>query len=330
MPVAKTLLFDLSHLHNRGEESNKRKVFHYGEFHSPDIVRGWQPTHKQIHDFLDGLTHLYSAETVYSPQFIDIAKSYGVKVIVHANPEFCDNIEDPGAPMPDLIALPTEWLYDRIPSPKLLLPVPVATERFTESGVHRAPTARFLHVIGRPAAFDRNGTIDLLRALRYIKSDIRLTVRCIQTGYVDQLIRDHGIEIPRNVKLLIFDEDDVNEYWQLYSMQDVLVLPRRWGGMSLPLQEALGNGMPAIINQRDIYAGQLPEDWAVESTHVGSFKARTDIDWSVCNTEALAEKIDRFAQDETFCRDAQTYASQWAKANSWETLKPVYDRVFEC
>lgn len=324
MRVDKTLLYDLSHLYNTHEESNKRRVFDYADYPNAQISTDWTAHPRRVMEFLDGLDYVYTAETTYGHRFTEFANMMGVKVVVHSNPEFCDYIANPRLPFPYMLACPTGWLYDRIPEPKMLLPNPVATERFTGREGKNSPAVNFLHIVGRPAANDRNGTETLLQALPFVKSNINLTIRCLDKTYAQTCMnRMSGGRVS-----LYIPDNEIDDYWNLYTGYDVLIMPRRWGGMSLPIQEAMGAGMPVILGAHDIYAGQLPYDWSVASKYSGQFQTRTMVDMCDCDPVALAQAIDRFATDEQFARMGYGSAETWAERHSWGALKPQYDSVF--
>jgi len=188
---------------------------------------------------------------------------------------------------------------------------------------------RFLHVAGRPAIHDRNGTADVLRALPHVRSKITVTIRCLLPGYVDALVRVMKLRIPPHVELVIA-EDDVDDYWELYAGQDILVMPRRFGGMSLPIQEAMAAGMPVILGAHDVYAqAHGRRGWVVPSRKTDRFMAKTWIDVYGVNERDLAAKIDEFATDATLFVDGQAAARDWAHRHSWDSLKPRYVELLE-
>jgi glycosyltransferase involved in cell wall biosynthesis len=337
----KVMLIDVSSEYGPGDE-NKKIVFSYpGDFCKDVVVRGWEPTPNQIEGFLDGLDVVYTAETFYGYDIIHRAKQRGIRTYVHTNPEFCWHMVNPLLPKPTSFLAPTRWLLERLPDPKQVLPFPVATERFNEMCDGRCardecvcpmfPPTNFLHVIGRPAAYDRSGTPELLRALQYVTAPITLTIRCLQADYVDGLLDNLGLPPSDNVTLVV-DTSDVRDYWDLYQGQHVLVAPRRWGGMSLPVQEAMGAGMPVIMGSHDVYARdaaqRVPVEWAVPSRHASWFPARTRVDIFSVDPKALAAKIDQFATDTQTAADGYEAAREWAATHSWEALKPAYDSLF--
>lgn len=274
--------------------------------------------------WLPGLDVVYTAETPYSHSLFEVAQKMGVRTVLHVNPEFLDHIRKPYLPKPSLFACPTHWLWNRIPEPKALLPVPVATERFTPHTAEKA--TRFLHVVGRPAIHDRAGTADLLLALESVTSEIAVTITCQEPGYVNQLMSVNNIHLPDNITLTVAD-GDVEDHADLYTGHHVLISPRRFGGLSLPMQEACAAGMPVIATEVSPNTDWLPADWLVRASYAGEFMAHTSVDLYTVDHHALAAKITQLAADKRYFQEASQQALAIAKQLSWEQLTPLYQRV---
>jgi glycosyltransferase involved in cell wall biosynthesis len=278
------------------------------------------PSQDDFRELLHGVTCLYTAETGYSPELWDEAEQRGIRTVLHANYEFLDERD-----RPTVWAAPSLWNFDRWPAGTVHLPVPIETDRFPITD--KPSTARrFLHVVGRPAIHDRNGTLDLLLALRHVKSTISVTVTCQHPGYVGGLINDHSIHTPGNVTLTV-EPGDTENYWDNYTGYDALILPRRFGGLCLPANEAIGAGMPVIMPDTNPNDTWLPPEWLVRSTHAGEFRAKQHITYVRTDPQVLAEKIDQLAQDPEFYGLAVTKALTLRDKYSWETLTPMYEQV---
>ena len=273
------------------------------------------PTRDDFRTWLQDIDVVYTAETAYGPWLWTEAKRAGVKTVLHANWEFLNP-----ADQPDLWLAPSMWHFNDFPAPKRFLPVPVDTDRFTPQPAHDGPR-RFLHIVGRPAVHDRNGSADLFQALRHVTADIELTVKCQQPGYVTKLAQ----HIPPNVKLRI-DEGDVPNYWDNYQ-GDVLIMPRRFGGLCLPVNEALAAGMPVIMP--NISPNEwLPAEWLVDAGWCATFRAKQRVDIYSANHKALAAKIDQFTNT-GFYTAAKAKATDLAKGLSWNTLLPEYHKLLQ-
>lgn len=317
MHPAKTLLVDMS----RGKGRTLRPEL----YPAAEVSQGF-PSSTQFARFLDGLDVVFTAEIPYGYDLFTLADRTGVKTVLQYNFEFLDYLQRPNLPKPTLFAAPSTWHYDDVPfTNKTLLPVPIATDRFAD--VRRPTKARathFLHLVGRPAIHDRNGTADLLAALPFVQAQVKMTIRCQDPRYVPSLVQRRTI--PGNVELVIESGEAVN-YWDNYDA-DVLVMPRRFGGLCLPANEALGAGMPVIMP--DISPNTwLPAEWLVPATQEGRFMARSMIDLYTVDHVELAAKIDQSATDPSFFAASQETARRMAKELSWSEQRPVYEKVFE-
>jgi glycosyltransferase involved in cell wall biosynthesis len=308
MQPAKTLVVDCP--------SQQPLPLHLERFPGAEVVG--IPTRDEIRRFLDGLDTVYTAETGYTPHLWDQAHHMGVRTILHANYEFLDR-----ADKPTVWAAPSTWHLSDFPTGTVQLPVPIETERFPK--ITKPRTARrFLHPVGRPAIHDRNGTADLVAALSRIRSDVTIIVTCQQPGYVDSLLR--GVRIPDNVTLMVHDGDDEN-YWDKYRSIDAMILPRRFGGLCLPLNEAIGAGIPTIMPDIAPNNDWLPRAWLVPAEKVGDFNAKQRIAYYRSNPVALADRIDTLASSQSAYAAACAHTQDLASYMSWDALKPEYDQL---
>jgi len=314
MQPAKTMVIDCP--------SERPLPLHFERFPDATIITGY-PTARDFIDFVDGLDVVFTCETPYNYELYGIARERGVKTVLQFNFEFLDR--ERYIPQPDLYLAPSTWRYNEVPFSNLkYLPVPVATERFNNPNTG-TQARNFLHIVGRPAIYDRNGTADLLKALTYVQSEITLTLRCQEPGYIAGLIADLHIRTAPNVTLIINSADEP-DYWNNYTGHDVLVMPRRFGGLCLPVNEALAAGMPVIMPRIDPNEW-LPERWLVNARHVGEFNAKALIAIHSVEPHDLAHAIDEFASDEQHFRHSQQVAQQLAHQLSWDTQKPEYEKV---
>lgn len=319
MQPDKTLVIDVGHLHDETLHCNK--ATYRDRYANASYYADWSPPSELFARFLRGLDVVFTAETFYSDEFVALARDMGVRTVQQANFEFLPYITR-DLPKPDILAMPSRWRWDEIPEPKTHLPVPIALDRFTPRISNPGPR-HFLHVVGRPAICDRNGTPDVLTALHHVKSDIKLTVRCQDRDYLASMM--NGVIVPPNVELTL-DSGDVRDYWDNYTDGDVLILPRRYGGLCLPANEALGAGMPVIMTDIDPNNTWIPGDWLVPARQTGSFHAMNRVDVFEARREDVAAKIDQFSDDEFF-DTARIKAGELAKQYSWDNLKPEYEKV---
>ena len=178
--------------------------------------------------WLEGLDVVFTAETVYDWDLIHWAHDAGVKVVVQGNPEF---VRHPRADLPDPDAWwwPTTWRTDQLPEGKLM-PVPMDF-RLPSNGWPEEGPLKIVHVVGKRALGDRNGTEILMKALGRVTTQIELTIFGIDgelpsIGRVNPRVKIHA------------HPHGVDDRWEMYHGQHILVLPRRYGGLCLPALEA--------------------------------------------------------------------------------------------
>lgn len=267
---------------------------------------------REIQSFIRGIDLLFAIETPYNYRFISACREKGIKTVLQLNYEF---LEFPSnLPQPDLLAAPSLWNYDNIPDRKMFLPVPVNTAKFDPVRVERT----FIHIAGRPAIHDRNGTQTLLNALRYVRNQMTVIIRTpepVKPAYV-----------PRNVNLIIDTQNRLN-YQDAYT-GGVLVMPRKYGGLCLPINEALGAEMPVIapnISPNNLW---LPKEWLIQARQSIKLKARQIVDVYEPEVRALAGKMDQFC-DVDFYDSAREKAKSLKESISWDNLLPLYNKTFD-
>jgi Glycosyl transferases group 1 len=273
------------------------------------LCRGW----------LRGLDVVYTAEAYYDPRFPEWAQSERVPVVVHANPEFMP---------PSAVTVPsvawwtaTPWRLAHLPPATRIVPMPVPACPIQRDESERL---RFLHVAGWPAVGDRNGTEIVAEAA------MRLAVPCdvIIRGQHPQLANGRRYRRRTRPVRLTIESNSVPDYWSLYRDADILVMPRRFGGLCLPVQEAMSAGLATIMpdcSPNQIWPGaRLPaRARASVRTPAGNIPLH-DVDPRV-----LAESMGELVTDRELVRKLQREATEWAQANSWQALRPVWMRELE-
>lgn len=265
-----------------------------------------------INEFLNDVDILMTFETPYDYSIFDICSKRGIKTVLQFNYEF---LEYPSKhPVPDIFAAPSLWNYELVPSPKMFLPVPVNIKHFTPARSEKT----FLHISGRTAVYDRNGTLSFLQSLQYVNNSITVIIR-----------GQHHItlpKVPRHIKL-ITDFNNKQNYWENYT-GGVLVMPRKYGGLCLPAQESIGAEMPVIMTDISPNNTWLPKEWLVHANKGNSFKCKTQVDIYEVDVRQLAAKIDYFC-DPSVYDAAITKAKEIKERISWDKLMPTYKTLFE-
>lgn len=317
MQPHKTLVVDISNL-NGNEQHPERypdATFSHG-----------MPSNILLKEWLTDLDIVFTCEIPYNYNLFTIARERGIKTVLQCNFEFLDYLQNPNLPLPDLLAPPTLWRFQDIPyENKAVLPVPIATEHFATRTLPEVAST-FIHIIGKPAVHDRNGTHSVMACLQYVTATIKVIIKCQDADYVRNITKDYTI--PDNVTIEI-DTTNKENYWDNYTEGDVLLMPRRYGGLCLPVNEALGAGLPVIMTNIDPNNTWLTEQWLVQAQQIDNFMARTNIAVFSAHVPSLAKKIDQFATDPEFYSRAKSQALKYRERQSWDTLKPVYEHVFK-
>ena len=271
------------------------KPFNGREQH-PEMYEGFSgitslgfPDNRTVRRFLGGLTHVLTAETFYSYEMIRLANASGIKTFNQVNYEFCDHLRQ-SLPMPYKWLMPSYWHLDTMQMKfenVEYLPPPIFTNEFKkarETNFARRGYRRFVHIVGKQAEHDRNGTEDLLRALEYCQSEFELVIRS-----------QYPLPYQVNDRRVMFDIGNKSDQNELYEDFDAMILPRRYGGLCLPVNEALCSGLPVIMTDVSPNNYVLPERWLVQAKVQKQFMTRTMIDCYMSNVTDLAERIDQFA-----------------------------------
>lgn len=261
-----------------------------------------------VRQWLDGLDVVYTAETPYDLRLPLWAAEAGCGVAVHANPEFL-NAQDATAAVTWWSATP--WRLDRIPGRTRVVPMPCPTPRVTHQPGDRV---RFLHVAGWPTVGDRNGTDIVVAAAGHMTTGAPVTIR----GQHTQLARHRGRA--RNLRI---EAASVADHWDLYRSADVLVMPRRYGGLCLPVIEAMAVGLPAVMS--DCSPNEVWPGPRVPVTRTATVNARGGvIPLDDSDPRALAATLDDLATDQERLSKLRSEVADWASRNSWDALRPVW------
>jgi glycosyltransferase involved in cell wall biosynthesis len=225
---------------------------------------------------------------------------------------------------------PPHW-FDKVISPSLLdlkyfpestfLPIPVDPSTWRQ----RTKAVKFLHNAGHIGHREHKGTRQLLEALQFVKSDLRLHVRCQDTMPFNEIVRGmpwlyrNGEVVDRRVTFnmaSVYRED-------LFGIEhDVYIAPEKFNGLSLPLQEAWAAGMAVMTSDRFPHNTWLPREPLIP---VSGYRRACvgqqylEFDEAIVRPEDVAAAMDRmFGQD--LC-ELSLAGKAWAEANCWATLK---------
>lgn len=327
----KTLVVDMS-----GHNGNKQYPERYPE---RAVWCKGIPNVGFINEFLADLDVVFVAEAPYNYYLYQRARELGVKTAVQYNYEFFDWFKYPHFPTPDLLIAPSQWNYQKIQAwaddhsvKHVYLHCPI--NRIKLPYRPRDTFKTFLHVAGRAAAHDRNGTKTVIEASKYLTSDAKILVHFQgQQGIGHQVTHsfdDYLAMVNKYDNNLTITQNEYDNYEDVYQNGDILILPRRYGGNCLPMNEALSVGMPVIMPTIDPNTSFLDTTWLVPARKIGEFEPRTTIDIYDVNPQDLARKIDEFANMPTEqARAHSEIANTLAEKIDWSVMRSDYIKTFE-
>jgi hypothetical protein len=258
---------------------------------------------------------VYTAEAVYDAELPMIAAEYGCVVVRHANPEQLGP-EEIIEGDPTVWWSATPWRLEHLPAGTRVVPMPVAAAKIENPASAGGPV-RFLHSVGHAAQEDRAGAAIVSQALRRLSIPCEVTVRC-QDRRLNIAFRAKHPGVDVNVH-----EGGVDDHWSQYRGQDVLVLPRRYGGLSLPSQEAMAAGLALVMTDcspNEIWPGpKVP----VARRRTMSMRCG-QVEMCDADPVALTEIMARLASDPGEVGKWQAESLAWAERNSWEALRPLW------
>lgn len=293
-------------------------------------VTVWQPNYPNLRPvkgyreatvdaWLTDLDVVFTAETAYDQHVIAEARRRGIRTVVQPMYEFHHWKDDPTLEPPDVFAAPSLWHIGDYPAcaPTVHLPVPVARDRLPYR--RRTEANVFYHSAGGSTARDRNGTQIVLRAWRMLnRRDLRLIVT-----------RHGGVRQRPGANVEVRHGASVH-YWDTFPAEaDVMVMPRRYGGLCLPFNEASALGVPTVMPACPPNDLLLPPELLLPAKLSPPPIRGWDpgpVDVHDVAPQTVAEKVEQLAGDPTLVARLSDHADRYADWLSWGRLAPVYDR----
>lgn len=267
---------------------------------------------KQVLKFLKEIDILFILETPFRWEIVDIAKRMGIKFVMMPMHECTPQI----LPIiPDGIINPSHLDQENYPL-GTYIPVPIPSRVVWHQ---RTKIQTYVHNAGHLGMRGRNGTKELLEAVKLSEKPYKLLVR----GQEELARIAHTFKDPRvvfEVGTLPFDK--------LWSTGDAFIFPERFNGLSLPLQEARAAGMYVMCQDRFPMNEWLPIEGLIPVGYervdrIGDGCPYID---SIPSPEYIAKKLDA-----CYGRDITQYSYNgkvWAERTSWSVLRPVYLQYF--
>jgi len=283
--------------------------------------QGWYPTEHcyskaTLRQFLSSIDVLFLFENAFYWPAVQKAKLHGLRTIMMPNYEYTP------FPMPspaDLYLCPSLLDLDYYKDlNSQFIPVPVEVPwKLRERACH------FIHHAGHGGKGHRNGTPELLEAMRYVQSPIKLDIHG-QPGEkrIQELFQSYVKKDPR-VSVTLGEVPEA----ELWSHGDVFIFPEKFNGLSLPLQEARAAGMLVMATNRFPMNTWLPQEPLIPVEGYEQDHIAVDIHKAVISPQTIAKTIDAW-----YDRDIVEYSKQgrdWAASMSWEVIKPRYLSAIE-
>lgn len=265
----------------------------------------WYPNRvDNFEQLLNKCTEIWFFETPFDWKYIIRARERGVKTVLVAMYE-CTN--SPLPYFPDVIlggsVLETEFFGAKH------INVPVPDEIVWKE---RKKALTFVHNAGHGGLHGRNGTKELLKAMEYVKSPIKLIIRSQFDNF--------NSNDPR-VEIRVGDFP----YETLFSEGDVFVYPDKFGGSCLPLQEAFASGMVIMASNRHPSNLWLPNEPLIPIKGYQKLKIYREFDAAIVDPVDIANTIDGW-----YDKDISKFSKlgkEWGVLNSWANLKKEYEKT---
>lgn len=278
--------------------------------HSRYKTEDWYPDAcSSVDELLDKVDKLIFFETAFDWQIIRKARERGIETILVTHYECTPN---PPYYWPDKLIAPSDLdyeIYKDVGLPLARINIPVETP-WNERTVAKT----FICNGGHGGIGGRNGISELLDAMKYVTSPIKLIVRAQNGGLVSD---DPRVEIVNHSV----------PYEDLWKEGDVLILPEKFGGSFLPMQEAFASGLAVMASDRKPTNQWLPKELLIPVSGYTKKKVGMEFDCAIVDPKAIAAKIDEWYGKDISAISKQ--GKQWAQLNSWKVLKPRYE-AFLC
>jgi glycosyltransferase involved in cell wall biosynthesis len=244
---------------------------------------------------MDGLNSVLTCETFYHPHFISLAQRRKVKTLMQYNYEFLDHLNKPDMPLPTYMISPSYWNIDevvnRFGNDTTIVHIPPPTDSEEFANVRNNNLAkdhkRILHIGGKVASKDRNGTQTVIDMLRHSKADYELVIRS-----------QSELNINCQDSRLTVEIGNVDSRSSMYDGFDAMVLPRRYAGLCLPMNEALMSGLPVFMTDISPNNQVLPKDWLIPSSKITTLMTRVKLDVYDADVRELGKRIDKYVNSD--------------------------------
>ena len=256
------------------------------------ICKGF-PTDDEMNNFLEDIDVLLSCETFYNDNTPTLARAKGVRTYLQYNYELFGNLKAEKRSLADVLISPSPWMIEKVhkrfsnQAKVIYLPPPTRPELFenalqvNSSKDHK----RILHIAGKAAANDRNGTNSVITMMKHSKEDFELVIKSQTPINTERLDSRITVEV-----------DNVKNRQDMYTGFDAMILPRRYAGLCLPMNEALLSGIPVFMTDISPNNIILPKEWLTVSEELGLLRLAAPVIYYDINPKQFAEKIDSYVR----------------------------------
>lgn len=250
-----------------------------------------------------GITTLLLFETPFYWPIIQKARAKGIKTVLIPMYE-CTKFPFPFPP--DLVLFPSllDLLFYRgngILGQFQQIPVEIPFKLRKQAKV-------FVHNAGNGGLGGRNGTRELLAAMPFVRSPIKLILR-------SQVPIEHVYDDRIDLRIGQFED--------IWSEGDVFVFPEKFNGLSLPLQEAFAAGMLVMCGARFPMTEWLPKEPLIPISGYHKERISIEFDYAEYDPKDIAACIDKWydADIEKF----SLLGKDFGEKNSWKKLKEKFE-----
>lgn len=266
----------------------------------------WYPNQAySFEELMNRCDTIFFFETPFDWQYIIKARARGIKTVLFAMYECTQMTYIPDVVVGGSILEAQTW--PELPVQVINVPVP------DELKWRKRKRARvFVHNAGHGGLKGRNGTKELLEAMQYVKSPIKLIIR---TQTLELKSKDPRVEIRYG---------DF-PYETLFNEGDVFIYPDKFGGSCLPLQEAHASGMMVMASDRHPSNTWLPQEPLIPIAGYKPERIWRDFASAIVDPKAIATAIDVW-----YDKDITEFSLdglEWREENSWARLKPKYEAL---
>lgn len=290
----KTLLIDSTPFNGREQ---------HPEWYPDATISNGFISNELLGEWLTDLDVVITCEVPYNDFLYRMARKRGIKTILQPNAELNPHFLERRLDLPDVFFIPSPWLEreTRELGIETHLVKPPIVEPRTYLDIPKEPgKIKVLHFGGRRAAHDRNGT-EIVQALPEIQG-------------VEIDIHDQGT-------------NEVKDQRELYEQgHHVILIPRRYGGLCLPMLEALSYGLPVIMPNIEPNRAELPEEWLTSATRGKNIRTKNRIETYDPDIQSIVWTLERFRDMDTLRYNEERekanvlYKAHQAQLSKWREL----------